>query len=400
MLTQWFEPEPMYKGLAFAKALKARGHEVEVLTGFPNYPGGKVYDGYRVRLRQREVMDGIPVTRGYLYPSHDRSAIRRTLNYGSFAVSTAILSLALRRPDVVYVYSPPMTAAAAAVTMRLLRGVPFVIDVQDLWPDTLAATGMVNSPGLLRAVGLWTNFVFRRAAEIVVLSPGFKERLEARRVARPITVVPNWAPDEIAGTTSAPASEMSRPADRFNVLFAGNMGRAQALETVLAAASALRDQAPDVTFTLIGGGVEREALEAKAAADGLGNVRFLPARHPRDMASVFAEADALLVHLRQDPLFAITIPSKTQAYLKVGKPILMGVTGDAAAMVEAAGAGLPFTPEDPDALVAAVKAMLNMSAEERAALGRAGAAYYDRELAFDKGVNSIESVLERAARRR
>jgi colanic acid biosynthesis glycosyl transferase WcaI len=400
LLTQWFQPEPTFKGLAFAKALQARGHEVEVLTGFPNYPGGKVYDGYRVRTMQREVMDGIRVTRGALYPSHDQSALRRILNYCSFAASTTLLALTLKRPDVVYVYTPPMTAAAGAVALRLLRRVPFVVDVQDLWPDTLAATGMVRHGWMMKAVGAWTNFVFSRAARVVVLSPGFKRTLEARGVETPITVIPNWAPHEIIEQAKALSTPLPvpRPAG-FNILFAGNMGHAQALGIVIEAAKRLRDRAPNVRFTMIGGGVERSALRAASTAAGLETVIFLEPRHPKDMGPIFADADALLVHLRDDPLFAITIPSKTQAYLVVGKPILMGVRGDAAAVVEEARAGITFTPQDADALVSAILSLRAMPVEARETMGRAGAAYYRDRMSFEAGVAAMDEVLRAAAKR-
>lgn len=395
-LTQWFQPEPTFKGLAFAEALKARGHEVEVLTGFPNYPGGTLYPGYRVRPVRREVMNGIPVTRGALYPSHGRSAIGRMANYASFALSTTLLILGRRAPDVVYVYSPPMTAAAGAVVLRMLRRVPFVIDVQDLWPDTLVATGMVREGALLRLIGGWTNFALRRAAHIVVLSQGFHQRLQGRRLGVPVAVIPNWAPEEIV----AQAAAIAPPGETrtgFNILFAGNMGRAQGLEVVLAAARRLKAEGSDIRFTLIGAGMDRDHLRESARTEGLDTVDFPPPRHPRDMGEVFADADALLVHLRDDPLFAITIPSKTQAYLAVGRPILMGVRGDAAAMVEEAGAGLAFQPDDPEALVAAARRLRAMPAATRAAMGTAGRAYYADRLAFDRGVGAIEAVLQKAA---
>lgn len=398
LLTQWFQPEPTFKGLAFAKALQARGHEVEVLTGFPNYPGGKVYDGYQVRAVQRETMDGIRVIRGALYPSHDQSAIKRILNYCSFAVSTTLLALTLKRPDVVYVYTPPMTAAAGAVALRLLRRVPFVVDVQDLWPDTLAATGMVRHAWMMKVVGAWTNFAFRRASRIVVLSPGFKRTLEERGLASPITVIPNWAPPEIVD--QARSIPTSSRAHGFNILFAGNMGHAQALDVVIEAAKRLRDQAPDVRFSLIGGGVDRDRLRSAAKEAGLSNVVFLKPRHPKDMGPVFADADALLVHLRDDPLFAITIPSKTQAYLVVGKPILMGVRGDAAAVVEDARAGITFAPQDVEELVDAVLRLRAMPGEARQAMGRAGTEYYRARMSFEAGVAAMDETLRAAAAKR
>lgn len=395
LLTQWFQPEPQFKGLPLAKALIALGHEVEVLTGFPNYPGGKLYPGYRVRAWQRETMDGVRVTRAALYPSHDRSVVRRILNYASFALSSAVMAFTLRRPDIVYVYCPPMTAAAGAIALRLFRRVPYVIDVQDLWPDTLASTGMVRDGLLVRLVGAWSNFAMRHAARLVVLSPGFKLRLEQRGLRVPIDVIPNWAPPEIVAQAALPSPR--KAGDGFNILFAGNMGKAQALDTVLDAAAMLLAQGAPVRFTLVGAGIEVAQLMERSAARGLSNVAFLPGRPAGEMGPVFAEADALLVHLRDDPLFAITIPSKTQAYLAIGRPILMGVRGDAAAMVDAAGAGIAFEPEDADALIGAIRTLIAMPPEARNEMGRAGAAYYRDHLDFDRGVARLEAVLSRAA---
>ena len=396
LLTQWFQPEPQFKGLPLAQALIARGHEVEVLTGFPNYPGGKVYPGYRVKAWQREFMGGVSVTRAALYPSHDRSAVRRSLNYVSFALSSALLAFTISRPDVVYVYCPPMTAAAAAVALRWFRGVPYVIDIQDLWPDTLASTGMVSNGMLFRLVSMWSSFAMRNAAQLVVLSSGFRTRLVARGLRQPITVIPNWAPPEIAAQAQQLTPRPNKPAT-FNIVFAGNIGKAQALDTVIEAAKYLKHEAPSIRFTLVGSGIEVGNLRKVSADNGTDNVVFLPQRHIDQMGSIFADADALLVHLRDDPLFAITIPSKTQAYLAVGRPILMGVRGDAAALVEEARGGLIFKPEDADSLVRAAKTLLAMTPEARDAMGQAGAAYYREHLAFDKGVDALAQVLIEAA---
>ncbi|MDQ1228605.1 glycosyltransferase family 4 protein [Sphingomonas sp. SORGH_AS_0879] len=397
ILTQWFQPEPHFKGLEFANALRDLGHEVEVLTGFPNYPGGTVYPGYRIRLVQHETMNGISVTRGYLFPSHDQSALRRIANYVSFAASTTLLALTRRKPDVVYVYTPPMTAALAAVVLRLFRRVPFVCDIQDLWPDTLAATGMVNNRRILAAVGWWTTFALRRAARIVVLSNGFKRRLLERDISTPVRVVPNWAPHEIVAGARHVAARLIPEDGVFTILFAGNMGRAQALDTVIEAARILRDRAVPIRFVMVGGGVEVERLKERAGDLPPDRMVFHPARHPSQMSDLFAAADALLVHLRDDPLFDITIPSKTQAYMAIGRPILLGVRGDAAAMVEEAGAGLIFPPQDASALADVAQRLAAMPAAERAAMGVAGRRFYDERLAFSIGVVAIAEELAAAA---
>lgn len=401
LITQWFDPEPTFKGLLFAQELRRLGHDVEVLTGFPNYPGGKVYPGYQIKPYQREVVDGIPVLRVPLYPSHDQSGAKRALNYLSFATAASVGSLFLRRPDVVYVYHPPATASLPALVLRALKGVPFVYDIQDLWPDTLAATGMMERSAVLNAVGGFMGQVYKRAAHITVLSDGFKQKLMERGVPeRQVTVIPNWT-DE--AQIQLPERDPKRAAElgfegKFNVVFAGTMGKAQALETVLEAAELLREPAADARFVLIGGGVEVEGLQQQAREKALPNVTFLPRRPPSEIGEILGLADALLVHLKDDPLFAITIPSKTQAYLMTGKPILMGVRGDAARMVEAAGAGVAFEPQHPQALADAVRELMALTPAQRQAMGEAGQRYYAAELSLAAGAKHFAQIFEQVAR--
>lgn len=398
LLSQFFDPEPHLKGIAMARALRDRGHDVQVLTGFPNYPGGKIYKGHELRFCHDEVQDGIRIRRSWLYPSHDRSALRRIFNYLSFACTAALNVLILPRVDVVYVYTPPMTSALPAFLLRLLRRTPYVVDVQDLWPDALTAHGMIREGVITRLVGLWTHVAFRTAAHITVLSTGYRERIEQRGIKTPITVVPNWAPREIVELAPA-AAQQARP-DRFEVLFAGTMGKAQALETVIEAARLLANTAPHVVFRFVGGGIEVDALKGMASDGPACRVEFGAPRPVGEMGPVFAQADCLLVHLLDDPLYAITIPSKVQAYLAVGKPVLIGVRGDAAAMVDKACAGLAFTPGDPEALAAAVLRLARRSPEERARMGASGRAFYEANLAFDRGIDAIEQVLSSVAQTR
>jgi glycosyltransferase involved in cell wall biosynthesis len=396
-VTQWFDPEPCFKGLQFALALQARGHSVQVLTGFPNYPGGKVYPGYRIRFWQREVMHGIPVLRVCLYPSHSRSAIGRVLNYFSFAVSASALGVLLVKPaDVAYVYHPPATVGLPALTLKYLRRIPFVYDVQDLWPDTLAATGMVNDSVSLRLLGRWCQLVYRAAGRIVVLSPGFQQRLIERGVpAKKVRVIYNWTHALPSAAPDAALKELL--SGKFVVLFAGNLGAAQGLDTVLDAAKLTQDRHPEVCFAFVGSGVEESRLRQRALAEGLANVVFLDRRQPEAMGGVYAWASALLVHLRDDPLFAITIPSKTQTYLAIGKPILVGLRGDAADLVRAAGAGITFAPGDEAALAQAVELLLAMPTSAQERMGLAGHAYYESYLSLAAGVHAFGEEFMRAA---
>lgn len=397
LITQWFDPEPTFKGLLFAQELKKLGYDVRVMTGYPNYPGGVLYDGYKIRLFQRETIDGVEVLRVPLYPSHNDSGLARALNYLSFALSASVAVLLMQRPDVAYVYHPPATVGIPAMVLKMARGVPFIYDVQDLWPDTLAATGMLRSPRLLDLIGALMIRVYRGASHLVVLSEGFKEKIVGRSIpASRVHVVPNWA-DEKQIDFSEPSTALQPKDDQtFTVTFAGNMGKAQALVTVLEAAEILK-QEKNLRFLLVGGGLDVEKLKSVAAAKQLSNVDFLPRMPIYEIGPVLMRSQALLVHLRDDALFEITIPSKTQAYLMVGKPVLMGVRGDAAKIVEEAGAGICFDPESPTQLAEAVRALTKLPEHERQEMGASGQRYYWEHLSLRVGAQKFARILETAA---
>lgn len=402
-LTQWFAPEPHFKGLPLAREFQRRGHQVVVLTGFPNYPGGKVYPGYRIRLWQWERMNGVDVLRVALYPSHNQSAVGRMLNYVSFALSAALLGVLLvPRVDVAYVYHPPATVGLPALVFQWLRRVPCVYDVQDLWPDTLTATGMMRPGPLLILAGWWSDFIYRQMDSVVVLSPGFRRALVARGV-RPerVSVVYNWSPDAgaEAGADHLPTDEAAQLAGRLNVLFAGNLGAAQDLPTVVEAAALVQATHPKVQFVLAGGGVALEGLQRLVREQNIRNVLFLARRPAGAMPALYRAADLLLVHLRDDPLFAITIPSKTQTCLAAGRPMLVAVRGDAAALVREAGAGITCPPGDAAALAARVREFYDLPAGERAAMGDRGRCYYQAQLDMSIGAGVLLDRLRAAGGR-
>ena len=389
----------MHKGAELAQALIRAGHEVLVITGFPNYPGGRIYDGYRVRPRQDEMIEGVPVIRLPLFPSHDNSVAGRIANYLSFALSGAIAAPWLvGRADACYVYHPPGTVGLPALTLRFLRRIPYVLDVEDLWPDTLEATDMLTNGTARRLVGWWMRQVYRHANHIAVLSPGFKRRLQQRGVpGSKISVIHNWWLGGTYEDRELDASIRSVLAERFNVVFAGNMGKAQALQAVLEAGKCLAGSHPDVQLVLVGDGVELEHLKQTAEDLHLSNVVFLPRLAHDEIEGLLNAANALLVHVRRDPLFSITIPSKTQAYLAAGRPIVMAATGDAAELVREAGAGVTCEPEDPRSIAEAIGSLADMSVSAREEMGRRGRMFYDEHLSIDRGVGQIAALLERAA---
>lgn len=400
LLSQIFDPEPNIKGLVFAKALAAAGHEVEVLTGFPNYPGGKVYPGYRIKFLQREVMDGIKVTRVPLYPDHSTSSLGRILNYGSFAATSCIYGLFMAKKfDVIYVYTPPMTTAMSAAIISFFRRKPFVYDIQDIWPDTLRATGFVLSDRLLNCIGRCCKFLYKRAAHIVGISPGFKERLLQRGVsAQKISVIYNWCDEQALQTTHQVDLQHMGLAGRFNLVFAGNMGKAQALDNVMLAAKQVAAVNPSVQFVFVGGGIEVECLKRFIKEQEISNVIFLPRMPMNEIGTVLQAADVLLVHLKDDPLFEITIPSKTQAYMAMAKPILMAVKGNAAELIQQADAGYCAEPENIDSIVKAVLAMAALPSNVLQQMGQNGKYYYTKHLSLQVGVRQTIAVLQQVVK--
>jgi glycosyltransferase involved in cell wall biosynthesis len=404
-LTQWFDPEPgAICGLPLAKWLSRRGYAIKVLTGFPNYPGGNLYPGYRMRWRQREELEGVQVLRVPLIPSHDRSALGRVANYGSFALSAATIgALSIGKADVGYVYHPPATVGLPAMVLKGLRGIPFVYHIADMWPESVVESGMVGD-GLSRKLveGLlssWCRLVYAQAEAITVLSPGFKHLLVERGVpAAKIHVIYNWSDDEVfrpLPRDPALADELGL-GGRFNIVYAGNLGPFQGLETVIRAAARLKD-VPAIQIVIVGTGQKEAELKALASAESPQNVRFVGRRQFWEMPKIYSLADVLLVHLKDLPFFQATIPSKTQVSLACGRPVLMAVRGDAAEIVAGAQAGLACAPENEAELAETIRAFYRLSREEREAMGARGREFYLKEMSLDIGGAKMDALLREVA---
>ncbi|HEX2803691.1 MAG TPA: glycosyltransferase family 4 protein [Sphingomicrobium sp.] len=396
-LTQWFEPEPnIIKGLAFVTELQAAGHEVTVVTGLPNYPTGRIYPGYRLRLIQHEEIDGVRIVRLPLYPSHDSSAVRRSLTFLSFFLSALAYCLfRAGRYDLAYVYHPPITVGLAAALAGCVRKLPFVLDVQDLWPDTVATTGLRGAGMLAGPLGFACWFVYRRSELIIAQSSGMCRALVERGVPeRKISTIYNWAVQEDTRSSLRDANEEG---GRFAIVYAGNFGRAQGLATVVAAAELLSRRRQDIDIRLIGDGVEAEALRKKVR--GITGISIEPRISPAELDDVVAGSDALLLHLRDEPLFRITVPSKTQAYLSYGRPIVAAVGGEAADLLGRSCAAIVVAPDDPVALSEAIAEMADLSLERRESMGAAGRRFYLDNLSFASGMSSTLATVDAAMSR-
>ncbi len=404
LITPIFQPEPNHlKGLAFARELSRRGYSVQVLTGFPNYPSGSLYPGYRMRWRMVETLDGIEVIRVCHYASHDLSGLRRMLSYLTFALSASIIGLlSAKRPDLIHVYSgPQVTLMIPAALSKLTSKAKIVLDVQDLWPESVESSGMLNVPGVSSLLRALCRMDYALSNRIIVLSHALKELLE-RRGADPekIDVVHNWC-DETAVGEHLPDQETGVRwglIGKFNIVFAGTIGKVQALDAVIQAAHSLKDAVPEIQFVLVGGGIEVERLKLRTQELSLSNVRFIPRQPSGEIGKILSCADVLLVHVRNDFLARVGIPQKTQAYLAAGKPILMAAPGEAADIVAAAGAGLTCEPENADSISAGAKQLYFMSASDRKCMGERGRRYYFEHFSFDSGITKINAIYERCIR--
>ncbi|WP_110181067.1 glycosyltransferase family 4 protein [Nocardioides solisilvae] len=404
---QWYPPEPAAVPQGIATALADQGLRVEVLTGVPNYPTGVVADGYAAWRPSREQLGGLPVRRVPLYPSHDASAVRRLLNYASWAVSAAVLGQRLlRRADVALVYSSPATAALPAMVARRLWGTPYVLLVQDVWPDSVFASGFL--PGTVgrvarRVLEVLVGWTYRSADHVAVTSPGMVGLLASRGVpADKLSVVHNWVEEAPAAQPEAGEADAVRAAwgvgaDDFVLMYAGNHGQAQALEPVVDVFAGLPADA-GCHLVLVGDGIAKPGLVERAAGHPL--VHFLDPVPRTAMPALTSAADAQLVSLDAQPLFAVTMPSKVQSIMAAGVPLLVSAEGDSADAVRTAGAGLTAPPGDRDALREAVLALAATPAEERRAMGRRGRAHYEEHMSRDVGAGALRRLLERAADRR
>jgi len=402
ILSQYYPPEPIPKPSELAKALVRRGHSVNVLTGLPNYPSGVLYPGFRRRLWQRDSSDGIPTIRAYEFAYHGRRATGRFLNYGSFAAAAVWASRHLPPCDVMYVWHPPLTMGIAAWLISRRLGIPFLYDVQDIWPESAVLAGVLEEGALVRAIARLERFVYARSPHIAVVTEGAKGNLVSKGVpATKVSVLPHWVSDTMLTAVGEETREETRRGlcwqGRFVALFAGNLGLLQGLDTLVEAATHLAAH-ERILIVMAGGGVDAPRLKAMAAAAGLGRtVQFLDARPGAEMPALLAAADLLLVHLKKAKLSHYVIPSKTLAYLAAGRPVLMAMEGAAADLVREAGAGAVVAAEAPLPLARAVLDISQRSAAERREMGQRGREFLRAHFSQDVVIPQYEAILARLA---
>jgi len=379
------------------------GHQVSVLTGFPNHPTGIVPDDWRPRLRRlvyNEKVGQVDVFRTWLWPLPNRKAHERMGNYASFCLSAALRGLTLPRPDVVVGSSPQLLVALAAWWIAFIRQLPFVFEVRDLWPESLAAVGVGGEDSLLHhTLAAIAKFLYKRADRIVVVTPAFKDHLVQRwRVpSEKIVIVENGVETDMFSPSSPDVRVALRRelgADsKFIVCYIGTMGMAHGLETLLDSATTLQEQQPDVLFVLIGEGSEKGRIQSLARSQGLNNVRILD-QQPREKIPAFISAsDACLVLLRKTDIFKTVIPTKMLEFMSCARPVILGVEGQARAIIEGANAGIAIEPENNGALVEAIHS-LKANPEKAWDFGQKGREYILQHFSRSRTAQKYIQILQ------
>jgi len=391
IVTQYFQPES-FRINDLAIGLRDRGHKVTVLTGLPNYPGGQFFSGYHW-FSKGEVWEGITIKRVPVIPRGKSRKIQLVLNYLSFAIFAGLLGPVRCRGnfDVIFVFEPsPITVGLPAMMMKWLRKAPILFWVQDPWPEVLSATGAVKSRWILWSVDRLVRMIYRSCDRILVQSQGFTSHVVSRNIpSERVVYFPNWA-ESFFRPVELPshAAEFDEMPDGFRIMFAGNIGVGQSFETILEAAQLTRDQ-PEIKWIILGDGRQRDWVEQEVKSRGLSQTVHLLGRRPLEtMPRYYATADALLCTLKQEPVFAKTIPSKLQSYLACGRPLLASLDGEGAEVVTQSGSGLVCPAENAEELAKLARKLFACSSQERKQMGQNGRAYYernfDRELLLDR----------------
>jgi glycosyltransferase involved in cell wall biosynthesis len=395
MVSQYFWPESFLIN-DISASLLSKDVELEVLTGKPNYPGGKIYDGYKGRGCLQEIWHGIKVNRIPLRP-RGKSGLGLILNYLSFVFSGILFgSWLMRRKkfDVIFVYGmSPILQVIPALFLGFLKNCPVVIWVQDLWPESLSATGYVPNRLVLELVSMIVRFIYKHSDLILVQSRAFEAPVRELASDTPIKYHPNSVNNSFSVTVSDEVQKIEGMDGSFSILFAGNIGQAQAVNVIVEAAFLLKDYT-DIQFVVMGDGSARQGMLKEIENRHLGNLH-LPGKFPvESMPGFMQKASALLVTLADREIFAATVPSKVQAYMAAGRPIVACLNGEGARLVRDANAGFTAPAEDARALADKILELYRMPEEKREEMGRNGHRYYQRHFNHDDLIDELISHLK------
>ena len=397
IVSQYFWPE-VFRINDLGKGLVNRGHDVTVLTGMPNYPQGRIYSGYSFLRPTTENYKGVKVTRTPLIPRGKNSRVKLSVNYVSFLLFASVIGpFKLRHDyDVVFVYAPsPITVALPGILMARLCRCPLLLWVQDLWPESLTAVGAVKSRLILTLVGRLVRWIYLHCSLILVQSEGFIENICNYGIDRKdVYYLPNPAENFYRPVQlDLGAKERNEVPDGFCVMFAGNIGISQSLDTTLDAAE-LTKSYRDIHWVIIGDGVDRGRINREIMRRGLAsNVHMLGWKAVEAMPRYFSLADVLLVTLRSSPIFSLTVPAKMQSYMACGKPIVSCLDGEGARLIRRSRSGIAVPAENSQSLAEAVLFLHSKTPEYRSEIGKNGISYFEKHFSMDLVLNKLEQII-------
>ena len=395
LVTQYFYPEN-FKSNDIALELTERGHEVTVLTGLPNYPEGKIYKNYGFFKRVKENYQGIKIIRAWLVPRGKGGGIRIFLNYFSWAFFASLRAFSLtfqKKFDVILVHEPsPITQGFPAIIVKKIQKIPLHFWVLDLWPESLSSAGGLKNKCVLSFFTKMVKYIYNNSDKILISSKGFEESILAKgNYKEKLVYFPNWAEESILkGDSDYPIPFLPKG---FKIIFAGNIGVAQDVNSIIDAALILKDKS-DIHFIFVGDGRSKIQLENFVKENNLIETVHFLGRFPLDaMKTFFNQADVLLVSLKDELIFNVTVPAKLQAYLCTEKPILGMLNGEGAKIINDANCGLSVNAGDSIKFAEKIIELYEMSDKKRKILGANGFKYFEENFTMDKCIDNLETIL-------
>jgi glycosyltransferase involved in cell wall biosynthesis len=404
LLSQWFDPEPGPAAIPgiFAREFVRAGHDVSILTGFPNYPTGTLYPGYRQRIREVSSNGGTRLTRVPLFPNHSSSSLGRIVNYASFAMSATTFGAgALKDVEAVWVYNSPVTVSLPLLAHTMRGRIPYFLHVQDVWPDSLIESGMfprgVAGAAAAATVRRIVKITEKYSAVVGVISPSVRELILSRNPQispSKIIYLPNPTDESLFRPMAGRGAEdEGRGRSEFTLMYVGAIGEVQGLETVLDAAEILKSR-PEIRFCIVGDGIAKERLERDAHARGLTNTAFVGRIPKESVPAMMATADAQLVSLADSAFLRYTTPSKISSLLASEVPIIGHIAGDGAKLLQASRAALTVEPGDAQALAAVTARMADMSVRDRQLMAARGGEFYRLQLSAEVAARKVVEALK------
>lgn len=394
-VAQYFTPEPYLKDLTFIKALKDKGWNPVVITGFPNYPKGEIYEGYKNKLISVEEMDGIKVIRTFTYSDHSLNIIKRILNYLFFGIFSSYAILKYGKKDSIYyvLQSSPFVIFAAWTVKLFKRSSRTVLDIQDVFPENIRVSGVIKQNWIIKVLDfVLNNFYYRFFDYFVTVSESFNKIVQSKGISKSkILTLYNWS---LVERDSNVQEVFQFEGDYYDIVYAGNIGVHQGLSLLTKAYKEVEEKLPKIRFHFFGDGTDFEELKNHIKKENLSNVILYGRVSSTEISKYLNAADCLFLHLISDPIYESIIPSKLQAYVEVGKPILGGVLGEASHLISKNSLGEVFTSEDNQAMFNALQKLYNYRETEVNKIEEKSKILYSNEFSRVAGANKLDQFLQ------